>query len=201
MVGSVAVPTNRRADIEGLRAIAIALVLLYHAQIGWFAGGFIGVDVFFVISGFVITTSLIREAEESGQISVFDFYAKRVRRLLPASALTLVATAIGIRLLLPASMWSDFGGDVAAAAAYFLNLRLAARSVDYLAQDVAASPVQHYWSLSVEEQFYLLWPALLLGAVVLATRRKTSVKLAVGLAVLLVVVIPSLVFNLWQTGR
>lgn len=201
MVAGASLSQHLRPDIEGLRAIAIGLVLLYHAQLPWFPGGFIGVDVFFVISGFVITSSLIREAEEHGRIDIFNFYAKRVRRLLPAAALTLLITAIAVRVLLPPSMWADFGGDIAAAAAYFVNFRLAARSVDYLAQDVGASPVQHYWSLSVEEQFYLIWPALVLLAVVLARRWKRGPKVAVGMVVLALVVAPSLVYNLWQTAR
>lgn len=110
-------------------------------------------------------------------------------------------TALGVRFLLPPSMWADFGGDIAAAAGYFVNFGLAARSVDYLAQDVVASPVQHYWSLSVEEQFYLIWPALLFFAVVWAARRQKSTKLAVGSAVLVLVVLPSLAFNMWFTNR
>src|SRR5690606_38960008 len=148
-------------DIEGMRAVAIGLVLVYHAGVGYVPGGFVGVDVFFVISGFLITGLLIREIEKTGRISLPTFYARRAKRLLPATGLVLVVTTILTWLTTAAVEWRSFGLDVVAAATYVVNWRLADRSVDYLAEDVGASPVQHFWSLAVEEQFYVVWPLLL----------------------------------------
>lgn len=174
-----------RPDIEGLRAIAVLFVLVWHAGVSWLPGGFVGVDVFFVVSGFLMTSILHRELVSRGRISVGDFYARRARRLIPASALTLVVTAISAYLILPETRWRDIGLDIAAAGGYVVNWRLADRSVDYLAQDTAPSPIQHFWSLSVEEQFYIFWPILLLGIGWLIARtrgsatRSTFVTLAV----------------------
>src|SRR5690606_31232583 len=158
-----------RADIEGLRAVAVLLVMLFHAGLP-VNGGYVGVDVFFVISGFLITGLLLREVEASGKISFVDFYARRARRLLPAGCMVLVATAIAIWQLAPPIERRSFAGDVVAAALYVVNWRFAERAVDYLAEDVGRSPILHYWSLSVEEQYYLIWPLLIGGAVLLARR-------------------------------
>ena len=190
-----------RPDIEGLRAVAIILVLLYHAQIPWFPGGFIGVDVFFVISGFLITRTLLSEAQASGAIRLREFYARRVRRLLPASALVLVATGVGVLVALPSSMWRTFGGDIVAAGTYIVNWRFAFRAVDYLAQDIMPSPVQHFWSLSVEEQFYLIWPALIIGGIALGRRTQRPVQGMIGLVLVVVVLAPSLFWSIFSSGR
>lgn len=190
-----------RPDIEGLRALAILLVLLYHAHISWFPGGFVGVDVFFVLSGFLITRSLLYETETTGSIRLSEFYARRVRRLLPASALVLVSTGIGVLVSLPSSMWRTFGGDVAAAGAYVVNWRFAFRAVDYLAQDVLPSPVQHYWSLSVEEQFYFLWPALIITGIFLARRLGTRPRSVIGLVLVVAVLVPSLSWSILSSAR
>lgn len=151
---------NFRPDVEGLRAVAVLMVLLYHIDVPGISGGFAGVDVFFVISGFLITGLLAREVERTGRISLLDFYARRAKRLFPAAALVLAITAAASWWLLPSTRWSSVGGDIVASAAYFINWRLASRSVDYLAEDVAPSPVQHFWSLAVEEQYYIAWPLL-----------------------------------------
>ncbi|MTV27270.1 acyltransferase [Nitriliruptoraceae bacterium ZYF776] len=189
-----------RPDIEGLRALAVLLVLVYHAVPDLLPGGYVGVDVFFVISGYLITGSLIAEASGTGRVSLARFYARRVRRLLPAAATVLGATAVGVWLLLPATSWRDFGGDIAAAAAYVVNWRLRARSVDYLAEDVAASPVQHFWTLSVEEQFYVIWPLLIVAATWLAIRRRWRVDRALVWTVVLAVAVPSLLHSLLATA-
>ena len=183
-----------RKDIEGLRAVATFLVLPYHAGLMLFPGGFVGVDVFFVISGFVITGQLLKEADRDGSVSLVGFYARRAKRLLPASALVLVATAVMTFLWVPKIRWEVIGGDIVSSALYFVNWRLADRSVDYLAEDVTPSPVQHYWSLAVEEQFYLLWPILLLLAVVVA-RRAGLRRNAVLLGGLALVAVPSLLWS------
>ncbi len=159
-----------RADIQGLRAIAVALVVLYHLWPWHIGGGFIGVDVFFVISGFLITSHLLREVDLTGTVSLPRFWARRARRLLPASLLVLAAVLVAIAWWVPRALWGQFAREVIGAAAYVENLLLAADSVDYLAASNAASPVQHYWSLSAEEQFYLLWPLLVVLAVWLGRR-------------------------------
>ncbi|WP_156044033.1 acyltransferase family protein [Cellulomonas sp. HZM] len=177
-----------RPDVEGLRAVAIGLVLAYHAGLRFVPGGFVGVDVFFVISGFLITGLLVREIERSGRLSLVSFYARRAKRLLPATAVVLVATGLLTWLWLPVTQRQVFGGDVVASALYVVNWRLAARSVDYLAEGVVTSPVQHFWSLAVEEQFYVVWPVVIVGVVHLARRRgvKLSHALWIGLGLIAV---------------
>lgn len=147
-----------RADIEGMRAIAVIAVMAWHAGLPWVRGGFVGVDIFFVISGFLMTSVLLRDMQAHGRIRIGRFYMRRIRRLLPAAATALAGTAVLTWLMLPTLRWRDIAGDIAAAALYFVNWRFASDSVDYLAQGEAPSPVQHFWSLSVEEQFYLVLP-------------------------------------------
>ncbi|WP_050777817.1 acyltransferase family protein [Micromonospora sp. ATCC 39149] len=161
-----------RGDIEGLRALAVVMVLVGHAGRDLAPGGFAGVDVFFVISGFLITGLLVAELERTGRIGLTGFYARRAKRLLPAAAVVLVASLLLTWLLLPRTRWADTAWDVVASAAYGLNWRLAVQSTDYWAADAAPSIVQHFWSLGVEEQFYLVWPLLLLGLAVLGGRRR-----------------------------
>ncbi|KUL28674.1 acyltransferase family protein [Actinoplanes awajinensis] len=150
-----------RPDIEGLRAVAVLLVVLGHAGVPLAAGGYVGVDVFFVISGFLITSLLLREAA-TGRVSIRRFYARRAMRLLPAAALVLVTTLVAARLWLPAIRMGELARDALSAAGYVANLRFAVTGTDYLNADAPPSPFQHFWSLAVEEQFYLVWPLLLL---------------------------------------
>jgi peptidoglycan/LPS O-acetylase OafA/YrhL len=165
-----------RPDIEGLRAIAIVAVLLCHAGIPFLAGGYVGVDVFFVISGFLITRLLVAEMDRTGGISLLRFYARRARRLLPLTLVLLVAVAIATALLLSPVRGKEVSGDIVSSALYVANWHFAAQSVDYFAQGVEPSPLQHLWSLAVEEQFYLAWPALLLGVTWLWRRRGLSTR-------------------------
>ena len=151
-----------RPDVEGLRAIAVVLVLLYHAGVPGFAGGYIGVDVFFVISGFLITGLLYRELGATGRISFRDFYVRRVRRLFPAASVALLVTFLLSAWLLSPLALPRVAGDGVAAALSVANIRFALASGDYFTAVATPSPFLHYWSLSVEEQFYLVWPALLL---------------------------------------
>ncbi len=151
-----------RPDIEGLRAVAIGAVLLFHAGVPFADGGFIGVDVFFVISGFLITGLLVREWSGSGRIDLAVFYARRFRRLLPAALLTIVVTTLASWLVLSELRFPSVAADSAAAALYVSNIRFANEAIDYLGSEVAPSPLLHFWSLSVEEQFYLFWPLLVL---------------------------------------
>lgn len=186
-----------RPDIEGLRAIAVGFVLLAHAGVPGMHGGFIGVDVFFVISGFLITGLLLREVDRTGRISFADFWARRAKRLLPAASIVLVASMLLTWWAMPVTTWRQICGDILASATYVINWRLASQSVDYFA-GTEPSPVQHFWSLAVEEQYYLVWP-LLIGLVVLATRGAVHRRrLAIGMA-LLCVIVPSLAWSIYAT--
>ncbi|MEU6553430.1 acyltransferase family protein [Streptomyces sp. NPDC046915] len=151
-----------RGDIQGLRGLAVTLVVLAHAGVPFLAGGYVGVDVFFVISGFLITSGLLREADRSGSLSLRRFYARRAVRILPLATLVSLATIAGCRLFASKIRYTEFLHDAVASASYFMNIDLAASGTDYLREGSTPSPFQHFWSLSVEEQFYLLWPVLLL---------------------------------------
>jgi peptidoglycan/LPS O-acetylase OafA/YrhL len=178
-------PTGFRPDVEGMRAIAVLAVVLFHAGLG-VSGGFAGVDVFFVLSGYLITRMLWTELQRDGRIRFGDFYARRIRRLLPAAVVVLVATAVAVAALLPPLRVRGALGDVLAAALYGANYRFALEQTDYLNSDAPASPVQHYWSLGVEEQFYLLWPALLLVAALGLVRGARPSRARAGTALALV---------------
>ncbi|KWX24811.1 hypothetical protein AFM11_09175 [Mycolicibacterium wolinskyi] len=192
-------PAGYRPDVEGLRAVAVLLVMLTHAGLPWTDGGFVGVDVFFVISGFLITRMLVNEARTSGRLRMRRFYARRARRLLPAAAVVLVASAVLTWAFLPQNRWVSTGHDIMASAVYAINWRLAAESVNYLRADSAPSIVQHYWSLAVEEQFYILWPCLMAAAVLFARlgkRRNLNGSIMFALAL---VGLPSLLWSIYYT--
>ena len=159
-----------RPDIEGLRAVAVLGVVLYHARVPGLQGGFVGVDMFFVVSGYLITGLIWREVQRTGRVSMAGFYGRRARRLLPAAVLAVVATAVAARQLLPPLLVPAVMKDGATSALYVGNYRFALQQTDYLHASAPPSPFQHFWSLGVEEQFYLVWPLLLLAAV-LASRR------------------------------
>jgi peptidoglycan/LPS O-acetylase OafA/YrhL len=150
-----------RPDVEGLRAVAVLLVVAFHTGLGPLPGGYVGVDVFFVISGFLITSLLVDEVRATGSISLGDFYARRARRILPAACLVLVVTAVTAAVTLPVVDRPALADDLRSAALFVANWHFAALSTDYFATP-GNSLVLHYWSLSVEEQFYLIWPALVL---------------------------------------
>jgi peptidoglycan/LPS O-acetylase OafA/YrhL len=162
-----------RPELEGLRAVAVGLVLLYHANVPNLSGGYVGVDVFFVLSGFLITGLIIRELRSTGRIDLPRFYARRARRLLPAAAVAIAGTLLLSALLLPPLRLPDVTGDAAAASLYVSNIRFAAQATDYLSSDLAPSPLLHFWSLGVEEQFYLFWPALLLAVAVVGGHHRS----------------------------
>jgi peptidoglycan/LPS O-acetylase OafA/YrhL len=175
--GGRSTPTGKqhyRPDIQGLRAVAVGLVVADHV-VGWPAGGFIGVDVFFVISGFLITGLLVRERARSGRISFRGFYARRARRLLPAALVALAATTVAAYVVFLGGRFRETVTDVVWAALFGANINFARQETDYFEGTAAPSLVQHFWSLSVEEQFYLVWPALILLAFAVAglgTRRR-----------------------------
>ncbi|MFK5689093.1 acyltransferase family protein [Ornithinimicrobium sp. LYQ92] len=184
-------PPGYRTDIEGMRALAVLLVLVYHAGVPWLPGGFSGVDVFFVISGYVITGLLAKEVRRTGTVDLTRFWSRRARRLLPASGLVLVSTALLSLLVLPQVRWRETGWDIVTSGLYVVNWRLSERSVNYLAEDSAPSPVQHFWSLAVEEQFYLFWPVLVLLGALLARRRGSPWVPVTAVLLAVLVVLPS----------
>lgn len=153
-----------RPEIQGLRALAVGLVLAFHLWPQVLPGGYVGVDVFFVISGFLITRLLYREIDATGRIGIVRFYARRSSRLIPAATLVLMVVLVATLLFRPPSLREDTAWEVLFSALYVENWHLAWLSVDYLDAENAASPVQHYWSLSIEEQFYLVWPAVMMLA-------------------------------------
>lgn len=146
-----------RPDVEGLRGISVAAVVLFHAFPATLSGGFAGVDVFFVISGFLITALLLREQAATGRIDLVDFWARRIRRILPAATLVLVA-CMAVALWLPNFDSRTLAQHVVGASLFYLNWRRAKDGAEYLTDSDEQNPVLHYWSLAVEEQFYLLWP-------------------------------------------
>ncbi|MGC5017370.1 acyltransferase family protein [Micromonospora sp. DT47] len=186
-----------RADIEGLRAVAVTLVVLAHAGIATLAGGYVGVDVFFVISGFLITTLLVKELSRTGTVSLAGFYARRAARLLPASTVVLVATLVASWLWLPPTRFRSVSLDALFSTFYGINWRLAAVGTDYFNDATAPSPLQHLWSLAVEEQFYLVWPLLLLAT--WAWRRGRSNHRLPIVMVLGGIVVASLLISVWQS--
>lgn len=175
-----------RMDIQGLRALAVGLVLVFHVWPDALPGGYVGVDVFFVISGYLITGILLRQAT-GGKIDFLVFYARRARRLLPAATATMLAVAIASFLWMPPIHWHDTAQDVIASAFYVMNWWLAATAGDYFASDAAPSPLQHFWSLAIEEQFYLIWPALIAGLVAMARRFGWDLVRTLGIGITVVV--------------
>jgi len=187
-----------RKDIQALRAIAIVAVVLFHLWPSRLRGGFVGVDVFFVISGFLITTHLLKEVE-SNTFKVSHFWVRRVRRLLPASFTVLAVTAITVIAVVPIQLWLQWLKEVQASILYFENWVLALDSVDYLALANQASPTQHFWSLSVEEQFYLVWPVLIALAILLVRKRSLKAKRLAMLTILSLVTVTSFVYGVYFT--
>lgn len=190
---------NYRPDIDGLRAVAVVLVVLYHAGVPGFTGGYVGVDVFFVISGYLITSVLLRQGM-AGQLNLSAFYAGRMRRLLPQSMLTLVTT-VGFGLwLLPVSRSNELLDDAQAAVIFLSNWRFANKSVAYVDTLVTEGLLTHFWSLSIEEQYYLAWP-LLIAFLSINTRRlrRYSLRHVVGYLSVVVVTI-SLAASLLYTS-
>ena len=175
-----------------LRAVAVALVVVYHLQPHLLRGGFVGVDVFFVISGYLITGHLLREHERTGRIRLPAFWAARARRILPSGLVCIAATLMTAYIVYPPTQWADLGLAGGAAALSVLNWLLAAQAVDYQSSLNAATPLQHFWSLGVEEQFYVLWPLLVLVACAMAARRGRG-AIAVAFAV---VIVASLAFSI-----
>lgn len=151
---------NYRADVDGLRAVAVVAVALFHADLGIASGGFVGVDVFFVISGFLISSIVLKELAEQ-RFSLLDFYERRIRRIFPALFTVIAASFVVAALWFPPFDFIEFGSSAIAAAAFFSNFHFQ-RKADYFAPEAETQPLLHTWSLGVEEQFYLLAPLLLM---------------------------------------
>ena len=181
-----------RADIEGLRAISVLGVVLFHSGLSVANGGFVGVDSFFVVSGFLITSLLIKEVEATGSIKLSNFWARRAKRLFPNALLMIAITLVAVALVGPWSMKDSITLDAIAAAFYVANYHFANRTVDYFDETAQSSPLLHFWSLGVEEQFYIIWPLLLIAA--LSLRRIPPAKVA--LAALIFVTLASFIASL-----
>jgi peptidoglycan/LPS O-acetylase OafA/YrhL len=175
-----------RADIQGLRAIAVLAVVANHLA-GWPTGSFVGVDVFFVISGYLITGILLREFETRRTISLRGFYVRRIKRILPAGLFVIGATVCATRVLAGIDRYHFAAKDAIAAVLFAANWHFAATGVNYFNQSLPPSPLQHYWSLSVEEQFYFVWPWLMLGLLLIGLRlrfwRHEHTRLVAGIAI------------------
>jgi peptidoglycan/LPS O-acetylase OafA/YrhL len=189
-------PTPRSAlefvhltPVDGLRAVAAILVVLFHADMPGFGNGFVGVDVFFVLSGFLITSLLLRERLRTDSISLWGFYARRARRLFPAALLVLIATAVLYQLWASPLEVATNRSGFSFASIYVSNWYFMGQATDYFAQDSAVSPVLHYWSLSVEEQFYLVWPIVMLGVLsIRSIRERLNIPFLISLFIALFVI-------------
>ncbi len=187
---------EHRPEIEGLRAVAVLLVAVYHIWLGRVSGG---VDVFLMLTGFLITGSLLRMVERSGRVDFASFGARLARRLLPSAAVVLLGVLAGAMLWLPRTRWHDMLAEVPASALYYENWRLAVSAVDYLASSSEVSPVRHFWSLAIQGQFYVLWPLLLTLSTAVAVRRGRSVRPAF-LGVNALVFVSSLAYSVVRTS-
>src|SRR4051794_29762202 len=147
--------------LDGIRALAVALVLADHGGIPGLSGGFLGVDVFFVLSGFLITSLLLDELDRTGRITLTAFWIRRARRLLPA-LLVMVLAVVAVRELFPSDAVAALRTDAVASFFWLANWAFVAQRTDYFSQGSTPSPLQHTWSLGVEEQYYLIWPVLLI---------------------------------------
>ena len=172
-----------RPDVEGLRAVAVLLVVVYHAGLGRVTGGYVGVDVFFVISGFVITGVLLRERQSTAKTSIIDFYARRFRRILPAATLVLLVVAVASYLFLGVIGGNNAANDGRWAAVFLSNFHFSSVGTGYLTSTLPPSPLQNFWSLSVEEQFYVVFPTLFLVVAGLRGRMKLETRLLIVLGI------------------
>jgi peptidoglycan/LPS O-acetylase OafA/YrhL len=178
-MGAISSGREFRNDVQGLRAIAVLAVVLYHAGVPFLPGGYVGVDVFFVISGFLITSHLLSNLERDDRVQFASFYAKRIRRILPASFVVLALSVIAALVWYPPLLLREVWEGAISTALYIPNLLFAFNGTNYLAEETP-SLFQHYWSLGIEEQFYLLWPLFLAVVWKLSRSRKTMLIAITG---------------------
>ncbi len=186
-----------RPDVQGLRAVAVTLVLLFHARVPGIGGGYVGVDVFFVISGFVITGVLLREHRSTGSTSIPSFYARRVRRIIPAATLVIVVAVVASYAALGPVTAAQTAGDARWASVFLINVHFASTSTNYLASQLPPSVLQNFWSLAVEEQFYLVYPTIFLVIAGLSSWVSLHRRLAIVFGGVIVL---SLVTSILQTS-
>ncbi len=193
---------HHRDDIQGIRALAVLAVMFNHASLGPLPGGYVGVDVFFVVSGFLITQLLLREGHRSFRVSLAGFYARRARRILPAASLVLVSTVLFSVLTLSYLDSIQVAKDAVWSALFAANINFGVQGADYFSQDAGTSPLQHYWSLAVEEQFYVVWPLLISLAFMIGRRRKArpSYSLKIVLLMVLSLAAVSLAWSIYLTA-
>jgi peptidoglycan/LPS O-acetylase OafA/YrhL len=188
-----------RADIQALRALAIASVLLFHVWPNSITGGFVGVDIFFVISGYLITGQLWRQEQRTGKVDFTDFWSRRARRLLPASLLAIALTTLATYFFTTPSWFLKVKAEGIGATFYAQNWVLIGKVTNYLTDDGTKSPFQHFWSLSVEEQYYIFWP-IVLWLALFAVRRIPRLNNRVLLtSVLSLILVGSLAYSVWLT--
>jgi peptidoglycan/LPS O-acetylase OafA/YrhL len=192
--------TEVRPEIQALRAVAVSIVVIFHFWPHSLTGGYVGVDVFFAISGFLITSHLLREADRTGAVGLARFWARRARRILPAALLVLFTVAIVTIVFVPQIYWTQYFDEIRASTAYVQNWFLAHQSVNYLASSEASSPVQHFWSLSAEEQFYLVWPVLILLSALAAASSAVRLRRRTIAIVLGAVTLASFAYSIYDTG-
>ena len=189
-----------RTDIQALRALAILAVLIFHVWPFALSGGYVGVDIFFVISGYLITGQLWRQEQRTGKVDFRDFWARRARRLLPASLLVIAVTTVATYFATTASWFSKVHDEAYGATGYFQNWVLVKKVTDYLTDDGTKSPFQHFWSLSVEEQYYIFWPLILFVALLLVrTFPKFLKNKVVLLTILSAILVGSFAYSVWLT--
>ena len=185
----IAVGDRRQPGLDGLRGLAVLAVVAFHAGLSWIPGGYLGVDAFFVLSGFLITRLLLREVVEAGQVDLVRFWARRLSRLVPA-LVAVIAVVVAVRVVQEADALQALGRDAAASLLYAANWRFLQVGEGYFGATAEPSLLQHTWSLAIEEQFYLLWPILLV--VLLATTRTASQRVPSSLS--------SAIFRLMVSG-
>jgi peptidoglycan/LPS O-acetylase OafA/YrhL len=198
MMADLNIPVKKfRPEIEGVRAVAALLVAIYHIWLGKVSGG---VDVFFIVSGFLITTSLLSKMERDGRINYFEYVLGLAKRLFPIAFTVLFCTSLVSIFLMPQVQWKQIISETFSSAFYYQNWQLANNAVDYLAQNNQASPYQHFWALSVQGQFYVTWPIIILLAYFIAKKvLKTPVRKTL-LIFLMLIFIGSLAYSIFITA-
>jgi peptidoglycan/LPS O-acetylase OafA/YrhL len=191
---------HRRLDVQGLRAVAVLVVVLDHLGVPGFGGGFVGVDVFFVISGYVITRMLLRSSTQSRGAWFLDFYAKRARRIVPAATLVIALTVVATFEFTNFLRGARALPDATASSLFLANLHFIETGTDYARLGGDPSPLQHYWSLAVEEQFYLAWPLLVAAVIAVAARSRRAALRGVLVGLLVAIVSASYLYSIVLTS-